>query len=160
MAIGDVKGRIGPVVVTEDTHGGGVVVRAGGVQGKGADGVLGDLRKEPAGAGLIETVEHPRDVVIGKRARIDRLTQQQLGVLVLEEALQPVQRIASREGVEHHGQHRQPGTDLHLALDHGVDGLDELYLLGVMLDDGKVADIGDGQRVGVQVDHVIFSSQG
>jgi hypothetical protein len=29
-----------------------------------------------------------------------------------------------------------------------------------VLDDGQVPDIGDGQPIGVQVEHVVFSSQG
>ena len=131
---------------------------AGRIQSKGAHGVLGQLGKDAARAGIVDAVQNPRDVVVGKRRRIDGLAQQQFGVLVLEEALQPVQRITSREGVEHHGQDRQPGAGVHLVGDHGIDGADEIDRLGVVLDDGQMPDIGDGQRIGVQIEHVMFSS--
>ena len=160
MAIGDVKRWIDPVVVSKDADGGGIVVGAGRIQRKGAHSVLGQLGKDAARTGIVDAVENPRDVVVGKRRRVDGFTQQQFGVLFCKKALQPVERAASRKGVEHHGQHGQPGAGVHLVLDQGIDGADEIDAFCVVLDDGQVPDIGDGQSVGVQVEHVFFSSQG
>jgi len=58
-----------------------------------------------------------------------------------------------------HGRDGRPGAGVHVVLDQGIDSADEIDAFCVVLDDGQVPDIGDGQSVGVQVEHVAFSSQ-
>jgi len=63
-------------------------------------------------------------------------TQQQFGVLLVEELLEPIQRTSTRKAVQHNGQHAHPWGKLHLGVDNGVHGGDQADLLCELLNDG------------------------
>jgi len=62
---------------------------------KYANGVLGDLRKDLLGAGIVEFIEHSADIIITEKRRFEIMAQDQIGVLFLEKLLEPVKRGSS-----------------------------------------------------------------
>ena len=71
----------------------------------------------------------------------------------MEELFEPVKRGSSGERVQDHRQYGLPGGQLHLAFDHGVDGVNQIDAFGKLFNDGKMGDIGEGQIIGYKLLH-------
>jgi hypothetical protein len=81
-------------------------------------------------------------VVIVEHRRLHRLTQQNLGVLALEEGLQVIQGAATRERIDEHRQHHQPRLELPFGRNQAVDQGPQAQTLGNSPHDGPVVDFG------------------
>jgi hypothetical protein len=147
VSLGDFNGAgmvgILRIVLPEDTHGGGVVMDVLSGHAKNTQGVHGKLGIEMGRVGFIEAIEESPNVVVYKLFNINRLTQQQLDILVLIEAVDTLEGVASREGIEHHGQHQSTRGNLHPARHQPVDGVDKVNPVSIGFDDGKMVDIID-----------------
>ena len=83
--------------------------------------------------------------MVRKEPGCDRLSQQQLGVFFMKERLKPVQRCSAGKRVQHHGQNTSAHRQIHLTVDHGIEGLNEFDLLRKGFDDRQMADFRERQ---------------
>ena len=107
---------------------------------KRLEGTHRDLGEQHRGVRLVEAVEEPTEGVVGEVVEIDLVTQQQLPVLVLKRGADALQRVASAEGIEDHGQSQGAGAVRYLAGDQAIDRCDDSDPMGVGRDNRKVMD--------------------
>jgi len=125
MAEGDQRplrrgvGHAGPVLAP-DAGAGGVVAYGTHIKAEGprrGDAQLGD---DPRRAGLEDRIQAPGEVGVAEQVRRYVASQQEAAVLVLPELLDPIQRRAAAEHVEHHRLDGKARRKLHGGGHHAV----------------------------------------
>ncbi len=56
-------------------------MKSAGVDGKGTNGILGDLGENPLSTGLINFIQYPGQIVVTETLWFNLVAQKQLGVL-------------------------------------------------------------------------------
>jgi hypothetical protein len=110
-------------VIAIEIHGGGVEVGMVCGDRKAFQCRYRQCREDPLRAHLVETIEHPSDIVVAEVLRRQLLAEQHGPVTVLERGVQMVERAASRQCIEHQAQNDQTRLHLHLRRHQAIDDL-------------------------------------